>query len=128
MLPPTYCTCLEMYDFAQPADVLAAAEDRDLTSVEPQAVVDDDGAYLSIPDRLVALGEDVAARMRAMTGLGRRDVRRAGALRARAEPRHMTLDGTNTWVLREPGAAPVRGGRPGPGDRRAPRRRRGARR
>ena len=63
MLPPTYCTLLEMYDLAHPADVLAAAEGRDLVSVEPQAVVDDEGAYLSIPDRLVRLGEDVAARL-----------------------------------------------------------------
>ena len=65
MLPPTYCTCLEVYDFARPADVLAAAEHRDLTSVEPEAQVDADGAYLSIPDRLVALAEDVAAKLRA---------------------------------------------------------------
>ncbi len=64
MLPPTYCTCLEIFDYATPADVLAGAEGRDLTSVEPQAVLDDEGAYLSIPDRLVRLGEDVAARMR----------------------------------------------------------------
>jgi 8-oxo-dGTP pyrophosphatase MutT (NUDIX family) len=64
MLPPTYCTCLELYDAASTADALAAAGTRDLTSVEPEAVVDGDGAYLSIPDRLVALGEDVAARMR----------------------------------------------------------------
>ncbi len=63
MLPPTYCTCLEMYDFAAPAEVLASAEGRDLTPVEPEAVVDGDGAYLSIPDRLLRLGEDVAARM-----------------------------------------------------------------
>ena len=64
MLPPTYCTCLEMFDFAHPAEALAAAEGRDLSSVEPQAVIDDDGAYLSIPDRLVRLGEDVSSRMR----------------------------------------------------------------
>jgi hypothetical protein len=64
MLPPTYCTCLEMYDFSEAADVLTGAESRDLTPVEPEAVVDADGAYLSIPDRLVRLGADVAARMR----------------------------------------------------------------
>jgi 8-oxo-dGTP pyrophosphatase MutT (NUDIX family) len=63
MLPPTYCTCLEMFDFARPADALASASERDLTAVEPEAVVDDEGAYLSIPDRLVRLGEEVAARM-----------------------------------------------------------------
>jgi 8-oxo-dGTP pyrophosphatase MutT (NUDIX family) len=65
MLPPTYCTCLEMYDFAHPADVLAATVDRPLTVIEPEAQVGEDGAYLTIPDRLVRLGEDVAARMRA---------------------------------------------------------------
>jgi hypothetical protein len=65
MLPPTYCTCLEMYDFTHPHDALAAADGRDLTSVEPEAVVDEDGAYLSIPDHLVALAEDVTARLRA---------------------------------------------------------------
>ena len=108
MLPPTYCTCLEIVRLRDTRPTCwRRAADRDLTPVEPQAVVDDDGAYLSIPDRLVRLGEDVAAGCRAMTGpLGRRAVRRARAVRARAEPRtSMTLDGTNTWVLREPGAA-----------------------
>jgi 8-oxo-dGTP pyrophosphatase MutT (NUDIX family) len=64
MLPPTYCTCLEIYDFAHPGDMLAAAVDRELTVIEPEAQVGPDGAYLSIPERLVRLGEDVAARMR----------------------------------------------------------------
>jgi len=65
MLPPTYCTCLELYDFAGPAEALAAAEGRDLSVIEPQAVVDDGGAYLTLPDRLVRLGQDVARRMSA---------------------------------------------------------------
>jgi 8-oxo-dGTP pyrophosphatase MutT (NUDIX family) len=63
MLPPTYCTCLELYDFAHPADVLAAALEREPTVVEPEAQVGPDGAYLTIPDRLVDLGRDVAARL-----------------------------------------------------------------
>ncbi len=63
MLPPTYCTCLELFDFASPAEAIASAPGRDLAAVEPQAVLTDDGAYLSIPDRLVRLGEDVAARL-----------------------------------------------------------------
>ena len=62
MLPPTYCTCLEIFGFATPAEVLAA--DREVTHVEPQAVIEGDAAYLSIPDRLVELGRDVAAQMR----------------------------------------------------------------
>jgi len=63
MLPPTYCTCLELFDFTDPAQALAEAEGRDVSAVEPQAVIDVEGAYLSIPDRLVRLGEDVARRM-----------------------------------------------------------------
>ena len=62
MLPPTYCTCLEIFDFATPAEVLAA--DREPARVQPEAQVGEDGAYLSIPERLVALGQDVAARLR----------------------------------------------------------------
>ena len=65
MLPPTYCTCLELYDFTSPDEALAATADRELTVIEPEAQVGPDGAYLTIPDRLVRLGEDVAARMRA---------------------------------------------------------------
>lgn len=61
MLPPTYCTCLEMFEFAHPHEVLAA--DRELTVVQPEAQVDEHGAHLSIPDRLVALNETVRARM-----------------------------------------------------------------
>jgi 8-oxo-dGTP pyrophosphatase MutT (NUDIX family) len=64
MLPPTYCTCLELYDFTRAADALVGAERRDLAPIEPAAVVDGDGAYLSIPDRLVRLADDVTARMR----------------------------------------------------------------
>ena len=64
MLPPTYCTCLELFEFAHPADVLAATGRRDPTVVEPEAQIDADGAYLTIPDRLAALAQDVAGRMR----------------------------------------------------------------
>jgi 8-oxo-dGTP pyrophosphatase MutT (NUDIX family) len=65
MLPPTYCTCLELFDLLRPGDAVTAAAGRDLTPVEPGVAYGDEGAYLTIPDRLVALGEDVAARMRA---------------------------------------------------------------
>jgi 8-oxo-dGTP pyrophosphatase MutT (NUDIX family) len=63
MLPPTYCTCLELFDHTTPAAALAAAEGRDGTPIEPQALFDEDGAYLSIPERLVELGRDVAGRL-----------------------------------------------------------------
>jgi 8-oxo-dGTP pyrophosphatase MutT (NUDIX family) len=64
MLPPTYCTCMEVFEYGEPEDVLAAAAGRDLTPVEPEAVREGDGAYLVIPDRLVELGRTVGARLR----------------------------------------------------------------
>ena len=64
MLPPTYCTCMEVFEYGDPDDVLAAAAGRDLTPVEPEAVREGDGAYLSIPDRLVELGRTVGAQLR----------------------------------------------------------------
>jgi 8-oxo-dGTP pyrophosphatase MutT (NUDIX family) len=64
MLPPTYCTCMEVFEYGEPEDVLAAAAGRDLTPVEPEAVREGDGAYLVIPDRLVELGRTVGAQLR----------------------------------------------------------------
>ncbi|MGN6577636.1 MAG: NUDIX hydrolase, partial [Nocardioides sp.] len=64
MLPPTYCTCMEVFEYGDPDDVLAAAAGRDLAPVQPEAVRSDDGAYLVIPDRLVELGRTVGAQLR----------------------------------------------------------------
>lgn len=64
MLPPTYCTCLELFDFASADDALAAAADRPTEPVRPEAVLDAEGAYLSLPDHLAALGEHIRARIR----------------------------------------------------------------
>jgi hypothetical protein len=64
MLPPTYCTCLELFDCRTPAEALAAAEGRDVTPVEPVPVFDGDGAYLTIPEHLVRLGEEIRRRLR----------------------------------------------------------------
>jgi 8-oxo-dGTP pyrophosphatase MutT (NUDIX family) len=65
MLPPTYATCLELYGFTSAASALAAAAERDRTPILPEMQVDEDGGMLRLPDRLVALGESVAARRRA---------------------------------------------------------------
>jgi 8-oxo-dGTP pyrophosphatase MutT (NUDIX family) len=63
MLPPTYCTCLEVFGFAHVSDALAAAEQQDLAPIEPVAVLDGEGAHLSLPERLVRLGEQVSGRI-----------------------------------------------------------------
>jgi 8-oxo-dGTP pyrophosphatase MutT (NUDIX family) len=65
MLPPQYCTFLELFDATTPAEALRAADDRDLTTIEPTGVIDGDEAYVDIPQRLVALGEDISRRLKA---------------------------------------------------------------
>ena len=65
MLPPTYVTCAELYEYADTGSALDAATRRDLTPIRPTAVRDGDGVYLSIPDRLVRLGREVSARINA---------------------------------------------------------------
>ncbi len=61
MLPPTYLTCLEIGEYAGPAEVLAAAEGRSVEMFTPGVEAGLDGFTLSMPDRLRAL---VAARRR----------------------------------------------------------------
>ena len=65
MLPPTYATCLELYEHTSAAAALSSAAGRDRTPILPEMQVDPDGGYLQLPDRLVALGESVAAQRRA---------------------------------------------------------------
>ena len=64
MLPPQYCTCLELFELTSPAEVLSVADSRDLGTVEPSAELDDEGAFLTIPERLVALGAQVQEQLR----------------------------------------------------------------
>ena len=57
MLPPTYLTCLEIGGYADPAAVLDAAQVRTVEMFMPQVEEHDEGATLSIPDRLAGLLE-----------------------------------------------------------------------
>ncbi len=57
MLPPTYLTCLEVAQHADPAGVLDAARGRSVEMFTPQVEQHDDGGTLSIPPRLEALLE-----------------------------------------------------------------------
>ena len=65
MLPPTYCTLVELYEYADTHSALGGAAGRDLTPIRPQAVQVGEELHLSIPERLVALGREVAAKVRA---------------------------------------------------------------
>ena len=65
VLPPQYCTFLELFECSSTEEALEAAAARDLTTVQPQAVVEGERVYLQLPGRLVELAERVAGRMRA---------------------------------------------------------------
>ena len=55
MLPPTYLTCLEIGQYADPAEVLDAARERTVEMFMPHVEEDDDGGTLSIPPHLESL-------------------------------------------------------------------------
>jgi 8-oxo-dGTP pyrophosphatase MutT (NUDIX family) len=57
MMPPTYVTCLEVGQYADPAAVLAAADGRDLTMFTPAVEGEDGAATMSVPSRVVSLLE-----------------------------------------------------------------------
>jgi 8-oxo-dGTP pyrophosphatase MutT (NUDIX family) len=58
MLPPTYLTCLEIGEYAAPADVMAAADGRSVEMFTPSVESLGDGFTLSMPDRLRPLVAD----------------------------------------------------------------------
>jgi len=57
MMPPTYVTCLEVGQYADPDAVIAAATGRDLTMFTPTLEDDGDTATMSVPARVAALLE-----------------------------------------------------------------------
>lgn len=57
MLPPTYLTCLEVGQYADPAAVLEAAQGRTVEMYTPQVEEHDEGGTLSVPERFEPLLE-----------------------------------------------------------------------
>lgn len=64
VLPPQYCTFLELYEFVTPAEALGAADARDVTTIEPSGVLEGEEAFVQLPAHMVALHDKVAAWMR----------------------------------------------------------------
>jgi 8-oxo-dGTP pyrophosphatase MutT (NUDIX family) len=62
MLPPQYCTCLELYDLPTVDAVLETGGSRRPRTVAPTGVVDGDEVRLDLPADLVALADTVGAR------------------------------------------------------------------
>jgi 8-oxo-dGTP pyrophosphatase MutT (NUDIX family) len=65
MMPPTYLTCLEVGQYADPDAVLAAANGRDLAMFTPTVEDDGDTATMTVPARVSALLEARGDRARA---------------------------------------------------------------
>jgi 8-oxo-dGTP pyrophosphatase MutT (NUDIX family) len=63
MLPPQYCTCLELFDATEPEQAAGLGRDREITLVQPSARFHGDEAHLEIPERLVALGSQIRSRL-----------------------------------------------------------------
>jgi len=57
MMPPTYVTCLEVGQYADPGAVLAAAVGRDMEMFTPAVEGSDDAATMSVPTRVDGLLE-----------------------------------------------------------------------
>ena len=57
MLPPTYLTCLEVGQYADPAAALAASAERTIDMFTPEVIGEAEDATLSMPDRLRPLVE-----------------------------------------------------------------------
>ena len=117
LMPPTYLTSMEVGEHARPRRCSRSRPARSVEMFCPSIEPLGDGWTLSMPDRLRLL---VAERRRACGGgrLVGRLVGRAfgapGAALLAPNPRMMTLDGTNTWVLQEPGGVGAGRGRSGP--------------
>jgi 8-oxo-dGTP pyrophosphatase MutT (NUDIX family) len=62
VLPPQYCTFLELFEHTAPASALSAAADQDLATIEPTPVLDEEGGFMRLPARLEALHAALAAR------------------------------------------------------------------
>jgi len=58
MMPPTYLTCLEIGQHADPAEVLAASAGRSVDMFTPEVTGDEGDATLSMPERLRPLVEE----------------------------------------------------------------------
>ena len=58
MMPPTYLTCLEVGQYADPAAVLAAASGRSVDMFTPEVTGEAEQATLSMPERLRQLVEE----------------------------------------------------------------------
>ena len=102
MMPPTYLTCLEVGQFVAPADVFDAADgriDRDVHAVRRTL----GGGIHPLHARPPATVGD-GAPLVSGAGWAGGSFGNIGRCVLAPNANMMTLDGTNTWVLREPDA------------------------
>lgn len=61
MLPPQYSTCLDLYGFSGVKELLAARWSPEI--IAPTVGIDDHGALLVLPERLISLGRSIGEQM-----------------------------------------------------------------
>ena len=116
LLPPTAVTLGELAGHHDVAGILARR--LVITPRLPKVIVEDGQVWLAMPqprtpaEERPVTGERTGGARRASTGSARP---RATCLLA-PNPSPMTLDGTNTWLIAEPGSASVVVVDPGPDD------------
>ena len=107
MLPPTYATCLELYDHTSAG---GRARRRGEPGPDADPARDAGGRRRRLPAAAApaggagGVGGSGGGPARVTAGRAAPSAR-ARAACSRRTPGIMTLDGTNTWVLREPGRA-----------------------
>ncbi|MDP3892447.1 NUDIX hydrolase [Nocardioides sp.] len=59
MLPPQYCTCMELHAATSAAEAVAAADERDVRPFLPEVLLDGDRAELTTPRHFQSLYEEI---------------------------------------------------------------------
>ena len=125
MMPPTWLTCLDVGQHTDPTAVLDEAQERHVEIFMPEVVAG--RRRLHPVDAAALLGADGDA-MTAESGWSGGSFGDTGTCVLAPNADVMTLDGTNTWVLRDPDSSRSVVVDPGSVDRRPPRRDRRRRR
>ena len=103
MLPPTVITLTELSQYATVAEVLAAAAERDISPVLPRIVLTGDSGEQM---ELLLPHEEGCRRVHDRPAHGRSA---SASVLLAPNPSPMTLEGTNTWLLRGAAAADTDG-------------------
>ncbi len=123
LLPPTLVTLTSLVPFRRSPTCWPPPADRPLDPVEPRLLRDRDRPAVQLPDGTVVRDPAGVAGMTHPSYEVVRPVTSSASVLLADNPAPMTLDGTNTWLLRAPGSESCIVVDPGPVRRRVTSRR-----